>query len=142
MTKTISRMRYSKSFERDYAFYLFCLDEFNFAGKLPPIVVESAAGLTAKECFYDLDSRGILHPCREPEMLRRLMITKASINLHVKMWAHALAMGTDTLDELRRNVIASFPSWVEKAVIRQAYKKGWLSDAYARNQVGLYRSYI
>ncbi len=93
-------MKYSKNFERDYNWYLSLSDVFSFDGnkeyfskKGVNLVQFDANGKTAKESFYIYDSKGIVIPTSEPEKLKRLLKTKGSINLHIKMYAEDRAKG-------------------------------------------------
>lgn len=101
-------IKYSKAFERDYEFYLSNLDEFNFCGTLNPkhTAIYSSAGLAAKECFYFIESEGKNKPCREPELLNRLLLTKASVNFQIKEWAQGRADGTLPLVEFSKRHMA------------------------------------
>lgn len=93
-------MKYSKNFERDYQWYLKNLDEFNFCGTLNSKYEAISGGTrSAKECFYCIESEGKNYPCAEPELLNRLLLTKASINFQIKQWAEGRAEGTLPLSE-------------------------------------------
>lgn len=110
-------MKFSKSFERDYTFYLNNIDNFDFGGtgrflyQADPLTND---GFTAKECFYKIES-GIpfgrtvidkfkkhikLVPCTEPELLNALLLCKAGVNFQIKQWAEGIADGTLLLFEL------------------------------------------
>lgn len=117
----MARKRYSDNFERDWAFYVRNADAFAFSGSHPPEVERDAGGPDAKRAFHDYDSRGVLRATSEPDLLRRVLICKASVNLHVKMWAEGLADGTLWAADLL-GIVAEFepPPWVIEAVWRQA----------------------
>jgi hypothetical protein len=101
-------MKYSKGFERDYNFYLSVLDEFNFCGTLNPKFEAIPNGtLSAKECFYFIESEGKNKPCSETELLNKLLLTKASINFQIKEWAQSRADGTLPLVEFSKRRAAS-----------------------------------
>lgn len=94
-------MKYSTGFERDYNFYLNNLDNFNFCGTLnPKHIAISGGNLTAKDCLYYIESEGKNKPCKEPELLNKLLLTKASINFQIKQWAEGINDGTLFLYEL------------------------------------------
>ena len=113
-------MKYSRNFERDWKFYTDNLSVFNFAGKLPPSTVLSRSGPGAKECFYIHDSTGVLNACAEPKLLEQALICKASVNLHIKLWAYGIAHGTFGEFELRVYLDSlQAPDWVMKAVVEQ-----------------------
>jgi len=120
-------MKYSKNFERDWKFYTGNLDVFNFAGRpAPDIIVAPGAGLDAKECFYIYDSTGRLEPCVDPELLHQVIICKASVNLHIKLWVQGIAHSTLGLPELREYLASlDAPMWIMRGIagqIRQARK--------------------
>ena len=113
--------KYSKNFDRDYDFYLRNVDIFTFSGKAPPIVLLNRDGKSAKECFHIFDSTGVLHACREQILLKDLLVTKASVNLHISLWAQGVVQGVlcpPELEEMMGEYGA--PDWVAKAVLRQA----------------------
>jgi len=117
-------MKYSTAFERDWDFYTRNLDFFSFSGKpAPEIVVSSEGGPDAKECFYIYDSTGLLKPCVCPELLQRVLVCKASVNLHIKFWAYGMASGLLLLAELYKYLSElRAPQWVADAVVAQAGK--------------------
>ncbi len=95
-------MKYSKGFERDYNFYLNNLDNFNFCGTLNPkhVAIGGGIGLSAKDCLYFIESHGKNPMCKEPELLNKLLLTKASVNFQIKQWAEGVKDGTLFLYEL------------------------------------------
>jgi hypothetical protein len=85
-------MKYSKNFERDYTFYLNNLDTFNFCGTLNPKHTPIPNGTkSAKEVFFMIESHGKNEPTSEPELLEKLLLTKASVNFQIKEWAQGLS---------------------------------------------------
>lgn len=119
----IAKRKYSKGFERDFEFYRNNLERFDFSGHPPPEVEHDPNGPDAKRCFHKFDSTGKLLPCSEPELLSRLLLAKASVNLHIKMWAEGRADGTfpgiEYYEHLRD---IGAPKWVDDAVRRQWMK--------------------
>lgn len=123
-------MRFSRRFERDYGFYLRVMNIFNFDGnnhyldkKGNNLIVHDIDGISAKEAFYLYDSDGKILPTSEPELLKNLFRTKASINLHIEMWAEGRADGTFPgieFEEYAKEM--KFPGWVIKAVEKQKKK--------------------
>lgn len=111
-------MKFSIRFDRDYNFYLNHIKVWDFCGTLNPkfTAVSSDKGLTAKECFYYIESNGINKPCNEPELLNKLLLTKASINFQIKEWAQGRSDGTLALPEL------------SKRLTRLNYPKNTISD--------------
>jgi hypothetical protein len=97
-------MKYSKSFERDYAFYLKNIDVFNFCGTLNPRFEAIGNGIkSAKEVFYLIDSHGKNEPTVEPYLLNKLLLTKASVNFQIKQWSEARAEGVLPLSEFSKD---------------------------------------
>lgn len=78
--------KYSKNFERDYAFYLKNIEHFNFSGTRMPRhkAIYSKDGVTAKQAFHSIESDGKNIPTKEPQLLDQLLLTKASVNFHIK----------------------------------------------------------
>lgn len=112
--------RYSSGFERDYTFYFANLDRFDFSGSPPPTVEHDPQGPDAKRCFHVYDSTGKLRACREPELLQRLLLTKASVNFHIKQWAQGRSDGTFPGIEFAEYLDSiNAPEWVHVAVRRQ-----------------------
>jgi hypothetical protein len=93
---------YSKSFERDYSFYMNNINNFDFCGTLIPkhIAIYSSDGVSAKEAFYSIDSNGKNIPTNEPDLLNKLLLCKAGVNFQIKQWAEGRAEGTCPLHEL------------------------------------------
>lgn len=89
-------MKYSPNFERDYTFYLNNVDNFTFCGTLLPkhLAVYDKNGVTAKEAFYHIESSGKNKPTKEPDLLNKLLLCKASVNFQIKQWAEGRADGT------------------------------------------------
>lgn len=113
-------MKYSRAFERDYAFYHQNVDSFDFAGKIVPMPLADKRGLSAKRCFFMFDSTGELLPCREPELLRRLFVCKASVNLNIRLWMKGLMQEVLFPAELE-SMLAEYdaPRWLYDATIAQ-----------------------
>lgn len=124
------RVKYSKSFERDYKWYLSISDLYNFDGasgyfnkKGLPIIVHDAGGVDAKTAFYYFDTQGKILPTKEPEKFRLVLRTKGSVNLHIKMYAQDRANGRlpkILFDEICEQIKA--PDWFSEAVERQKSK--------------------
>jgi hypothetical protein len=86
-------MKYTENYQRDYEFYLGNRHNFKFSGKVEITPIFDKNGKTAKEVFYMIDTHGKNAPCCEPELLSELLKCKASVNLHIKMWAEDRANG-------------------------------------------------
>ena len=123
-------MKYSKKFERDYEWYLSVADIYSFDGsdnyvnkKGIPLIQHDENGKSAKECFYLYDSNGIIKPTHEPEELKKLLRTKASANLHIKMYAEDRAKGYLPRVEFDKIVQEyNLPDWFVDAVESQKVK--------------------
>lgn len=117
-------MKYSKNFERDYDFYLNNKDIFNFCGAPTKYqAMPDEEGYTAKECLLSIDSRGKNISCCEPELLNQLLLCKASINFHIKMWADGVGRGVllkQDLMEIQQDY--NCPDWVINAIENQCKK--------------------
>lgn len=117
-------IKYSNAFERDYAFYLASLDIFSFSGKHPPQVVANESGHSAKYCFHVYDSTGKMLLCHEPQLLQKLLVCKASVNFHVKLWAQGIKQHVLCPPELKEMCIEyNAPDWVFKATLRQSERE-------------------
>ena len=129
-------MNYSVGFERDYQFYLKNLNIFNFCGTLNAKHEAIPGGdMSAKECFYFIESQGKNFPCSEPELLNALLLTKASVNFQIKEWAQGRADGTLPLMEFSQRLANTsyadivdieteydLPQWVINATEKQKIK--------------------
>lgn len=119
-------MDYSKRFEEDYSFYYRNKNKYNFCGKdvIKDFVITEGPGMDAKECFYRYDSHGEREfTCPNKEELVSLIICKASINLHMKMYAEGYAEYTllrSELEEIVKNIGA--PKWFMDGIEKQANK--------------------
>lgn len=121
--KKYSKKKYSKAFKRDYNFYLANLDVFSFSGRPVPKVDFAPEGASAKQCFFIYDSTGKWEPCREPELLQRLLVCKASVNLNIKLWAQGIRQGVLCPPELREMMTEyGAPDWVCQATLNQGEK--------------------
>ena len=141
-------MKFSKKFNKDWEFYLTNLHRkstdpeydqyldpeqfanqkeymFTFSGSstvLQPIV---ESGYYAKEAFYLMDSKGGTYDCREPELLRDVLVLKKGINFQIKQWVEGyndMFMGVDVY-------ISEFinpPSWLRKSFVNQL-SRGFLT---------------
>lgn len=113
--------KYSRAFLRDYDFYVANIERFTFCGRHVPLAERGE--MTPKKAFLVYDSQGKMMPCRDPGFLKMLIICKASVNLHVKMWAHGIVcgvLGKPELDEYLSGISA--PEWVYRAIIGQVIK--------------------
>lgn len=105
--------------------------EFEFYRKTPldmighEVGVEAVAdssGYTALECWWARDTHGETLPCREPELLAKVIRSKQSVNLQVKLWAEDVADGMLLRQAELVEYVHGWPSWVLRAVLEQAAK--------------------
>lgn len=123
-------MKYNEAFERDFNWYLKVRHKFNFDGasdyfnkKGKPIIVYDKNGVSGKEAFYRWDSNGQIVPTKHPNLLKCLLKTKGSVNLHIKMYAEDRAKGLFPLIEFRALCIQlKSPQWFRQAVEQQKFK--------------------
>lgn len=123
-------MKYSAAFERDFKWYMSMWRIFNFDGasdytnkKGEPVVVYDKKGISGKEAFFHWDSSGKIIPTKHPNLLHRLLKTKGSVNLHIKMYAQDRASGLFPGLEFRAFCIKyRCPQWFKDAVENQKGK--------------------
>ena len=114
----------SKSY-RDFLFYVRLAENgFWFCGKpesevLNKVVVGAESDLGAAEAFSAISSTGksILVKPDDLNHLKNALRAKASINLHIKMWAEMLKNQILTIEELRMDY-PWFEPWIWKAIER------------------------
>lgn len=104
-------MKYSNRYNEVFDFYYRNIGVFDFCGTLNPKYEAIPSGsLSAKECFYLIDSQGVNKPCSEPELLNKLLLTKAAVNFQIKEWAQGRADCTLPLVEFsKREMAAKYP---------------------------------
>lgn len=123
-------MKYSKAYERDFRWYLKMRHRFNFDGvamylnKLgKPIVNGERFGVDGKFAFYRYDSNGEILPTRHPRLLRSLLRTKGSVNLHIKMYGEDRATGIfPGIEFMAYAKDIEAPEWFIEAVEHQKIK--------------------
>lgn len=91
---------------------------FDFDGRLPKHdIVYDPNGINGYDCFYQLDTHGKLYPTKHPEMVRRLVRTKGSVNLHIKLYKEGRQDGTlPAIDFAKIVKEYNLPKWFIKAV--------------------------
>ena len=116
--------KYTKKFEADYNFYLRNSSRFTFCGREIPCEY-SEEGVSAKEAFYQFDTKGKRVATCEPEEYKKVMSCKAALNLAIKMWAEGFIDVGQTIDEYFEDIIIPFNYniiWLKKAFINQICK--------------------
>lgn len=96
--------------------------KFTFCGSSVESLDYDENGFSAKEVFYAMDSTGDRLPCREPELLRKVIIFKKSLNFHIKLWVDGFEDMRMGIDEYMSEFIDP-PSWVRKSFENQLKKK-------------------
>lgn len=122
--------KYSTEFIRDFNWFIKMRHKFNFDGKSDyfdkignSVVVYDNGGCSAMESFHAWDSNGVIKPTKQPTLLRAILKTKGSVNLHIKMYAEDRACCNMSLIELRGLCIKfKAPHWFREAVERQKTK--------------------
>ena len=119
-------LKIKESFVQDTAWLLTVSDDFTFTGSTATYEFpESKTGLTPLQAFYVIESRGYNNKISttDAEKLKRILRTKAAINMQIKLWAEGRADGTLPKDELK-SVLEEYkaPQWVTEAVENQKYK--------------------
>ena len=88
-----------------------------------PLIVFDKEGVDGVEAFYNIDARGIVLPTKHSTMLETLLRTKASVNLHIKMYAEDLATQNWNKLEMRALCIKfKAPFWFREAIENQRIK--------------------
>ncbi len=119
----MSRKKYSEGFERDFNWYMSVRHLYNFDGHLDRDIEYDPKGVDGKKAFHKFDSTGRLMPTKHPNLLRTLLKTKGSVNLHIKMYAEDRAKGVlprILFDEICEQIKA--PTWFVEAVEKQKSK--------------------
>lgn len=95
------KKKYSAANERDFKFYLNGRHVYKFAGTLMPSnqAIYDKNGVDGKAAFFSIENHGRNIPTRHPNLLSALLLVKASVNFHIKMWAEGRADGTLPLIE-------------------------------------------
>lgn len=115
-------MKYSKSFERDYNFYLTNINNFNFCGTGVPGFLAEHGDMPTKEAFFRIDSGQKIYAiekrlnalnmtedtrvvmCDDPELFMAILLCKSGVNFQIKQWAECLNDGTLPFWELSKRV--------------------------------------
>ena len=81
-----------KKFKPIFEEYIRLYEHFNFSGK-EELVLEDPNGVSAIEAFFEKESNGRDIPTFEPELLRKVLKAKGSINLFIQLYAEDRASG-------------------------------------------------
>lgn len=79
-------------------------------------------GRSALECWWAKDTHGKTIPCREPEILSKVIRSKQSVNLQIKLWAEDMASGLLLRQAELVGYTHGWPEWTMRAVMEQAGK--------------------
>lgn len=94
-------------------------------------MVADTNGHSALECWWAKDTHGKTLPCREPELLAKVIRSKQSVNLQVKLWAEDVADGMLLRQAELVEYVHGWPEWVLRAVMEQAGKIATRSIGFA-----------
>lgn len=112
--------KYNQNFERDFKWYLSMRHIFNFDGVKD---YYNKKGVSGKEAFFQWDSNGKILKTKHPNLLKALLKTKGSTNLHIKMYAEDRAACNFSGLEFRALCIKfKAPYWFREAVENQKFK--------------------
>lgn len=100
-------MKITKKNKRDLEFYFRNRNNFRFSGTFEPLFepIYLKNGVNGFIAFLSIDNNGKNIPTKHPELLRRLLLCKASLNFHIKLWSESRADGTLPLIELSKKYI-------------------------------------
>lgn len=120
----MAKKSYSINFLNDFNWYLKMRHIFGFDGALDKYDVPFLSnGVDARKAFLKLDAQGKLVPTKHPNVLRSLIKTKGSINLHIKMYAEDRYNGLLPKVEFKQMCDEwDAPEWFSKAVENQKLK--------------------
>jgi hypothetical protein len=99
------------------------MEKFSFDGGNLEEILFDKDGLTAKEVFFLYETRGEIEPTKEVDLFQKLVRTKGSINLHLKMWVDGVCEGDFTKEELFSGFIGEIPEWAHISFNNQVLKK-------------------
>ncbi len=116
-------MKYSHNFTRDFNWYIKVRHLFSFDGHQDRQITYDRNGIDGRKAFHLFDSEGKLKPTKHPNLLRSLIKTKGSVNLHIKMYSEDRAKGLLPLIEFRGMCIKwKAPEWFYFAVEKSKHK--------------------
>lgn len=97
--------------------------EYRLEAVTEDCVIHDKHGVDAVEAFIQIDSYGVAKPTRHPTLLFNMLRAKASLNLHIQMYAQDRANGRlpkPLFDELA--IEYKFIPWMCEAVENQKIK--------------------
>lgn len=120
------KQRKEREFKEMTQWLLTVSDDFTFTGSTSTYeYLQSKEGLTPLQAFYIIETNGYgsKFTTTDTEQLKRLLRTKAAINMQIKLWAEGRADGTLPLPELEE-VLKEYnaPTWVFDAIENQKFK--------------------
>ena len=114
-----------EAWRKDYDFYIANMHKFTFFGDWLDAkqFKNDDNGKTADLAFKALDSQGKVIPCKETDLLKKVMTCKKSINFHIKTWAEGfIDFGEDV--EYYMQEFINPPEWIRVALVNQIRKNG------------------
>jgi hypothetical protein len=112
-------MKISERAKKDFAFYRDSLLDM-IGHDVGVDIIAVPGGHTAIECWYAADTLGKLLECSEPELLAKVLRSKQSVNLQIKLWAEDIADGMLLTQRELSIYTYGWPDWIFKAVMQQA----------------------
>lgn len=97
-------------------------NKFTFCGGSVKDFEYDENGFSAKQVFYKMDSSGEKLPCREPELLRKVIVFKKSLNFHIKLWVEGFEDMRMSIDDYMSE-FDDPPDWVRKSFQNQLKKR-------------------
>lgn len=79
-------------------------------------------GYDTKVCFFKYDCSGVLLPCNDIELFRKVMIFKKGLNFQIKQWVEGFEDCLISVDEYMLDLNEP-PEWVKKSFINQLNKR-------------------
>ena len=110
----------SRKSKRDFEFYSANSPKFTFCGTEVEDVAKGAHDTFDAYVYWE--NTGIVSPCQDPELLRKIMICKKSVNFHIKMWVDAYEEVLTDVDEYMLGFVNP-PKWVRKSFLGQLKQK-------------------
>ena len=86
-------------------------------------ITDDPNGYSALECWWAKDTHGKTLPCREQKLLAKVIRSKQSVNLQIKLWAEDVADGMLLRQSELLEYVHGWPEWVFRATMEQAGKR-------------------
>ena len=116
-------MKITSRVKAEFAFYRDTpLDMIGHGDAEDSAIAELAtdSGRSALDCYFLFDAHGKMAACREPDLFRKVLRGKKSVNLQIKLWAEDMADGLLLRQVELVEYVHGWPGWVLRAVMEQA----------------------